>query len=95
MPTLKELAEQAKENQNSKARNHIQPEAEEELLAIPSGNRAAVALRKIVQNGEVFYDLRRYVFRAGDASFVPTPKGVRLTDEQFCVLVEYIHQHMR
>lgn len=90
MPTLKELAEQARENLNSKTQS--QPEAEEELLVIPSGNRAAVVLRKIVQNREVYFDLRRYVFRAADASFVPTPKGVRLTDEQFRMLADYVRQ---
>jgi len=87
LPTLQELAEKAK---NAPARRKAQPDTEEELLAIPKGERSAVVLRKLTQRGETFYDLRTFVFNRDRNCFVPTPKGIRLTEEQFTALAEFI-----
>lgn|GEM_PF-3868244 len=90
MPTLQELAEKAK---SAPARTKAQPDAEEELLAIPKGERSAVVLRKLTQAGETFYDLRTFVFNRDRGCFVPTPKGIRLTKDQFNALVDFVREN--
>jgi len=88
VPTLAELAEQAKSSilqKNAPTHGH-----EEELLAIPKGDRSVIVLRRLTQSGQDFFDIRVFVFRAGEGRFVPTPKGVRLTSDQFRVLADYL-----
>ncbi|SMB96817.1 Transcriptional Coactivator p15 (PC4) [Thermanaeromonas toyohensis ToBE] len=89
MPTLEELARQKIERGNARKR---EPEFdnEEELGAVPKGNRQAIVIRRLTKGAQVYYDLRVFYWDKNENVFKPSPKGVMMSVEQFKQVIDLL-----
>lgn len=87
MPTLKELAERAKERKKK-----FSVDSEKEVLVIPKTDATAIVVRRLVRNGQDQIDIRTYYFNKNRQEFEPTKKGVMLTLEQAKQIIDVLKE---
>lgn len=87
MPTLKELAEKAKNR-----KKEFKVDSEKEVIVLPKTDSTAIVVRKLMRNGEIHIDIRTYYFNRSRQDFEPTKKGVMLTLEQAKQIIDALKE---
>ena len=91
MATLDELTEKLKESQKQGNRR-LDYDSEEELGAIPKGNRRAVVVKWLKKGQDAWVDVRTYFYDPNSRGWRPTPKGLRLTVGQLTELLDLLKE---